>query len=70
MRAMTSRQIHDAIDAALHEVAHALASGEIDHSGRFYSPAKLNEQLETRKISNVRRRLRDHKSPGFTTKSA
>jgi hypothetical protein len=45
MRAMTSRQIHNAISTALSEVARALASGEMDRSGRFYSDSELRERF-------------------------
>jgi hypothetical protein len=45
MRSMTSRQIHQAIRAALGEVSRALASGEMDRSGRYYSDSELRERF-------------------------
>lgn len=45
MRSMTSRQIHQAIRAALGEVSLALASGEMDRSGRYYSDSELKERF-------------------------
>jgi hypothetical protein len=38
---MTSREILDAFDEALAEVARQLASGELDGSGRYYTDEKL-----------------------------
>lgn len=45
MRPMTSRQIHNAIEMALREVPHALASGELDRSGRYYSDTELKKRV-------------------------
>jgi hypothetical protein len=41
---MTSREIHEAIDAALAEVSRRLASGELDGSGRYYTDEELAAQ--------------------------
>jgi hypothetical protein len=38
---MTSRQMLDAVDRALDEVARRLASGELDQSGGYYTDAEL-----------------------------
>jgi hypothetical protein len=50
---MTSRQMLDAIDAALGEVSRRLASGELDHSGRFFTDAELAEQARTGEWGNI-----------------
>lgn len=42
---LSSRQMLNAIDEALAEVSRRLASGELDHSGRYYSDAELRQQV-------------------------
>ncbi len=70
MRTMTSRQIHDAIEAALKDVSQGLASGELDRRGRYYTDSELKERL----AEFVRRRVQcftdSRKSPHRSAKSA
>jgi len=61
MRSMTSREIHNAIREALEEVSRALASGEIDRAGRYYSDSELR-----REIRNPRPRIR-FSAPALST---
>lgn len=49
MASMTSRQIHNAIEIALEEVARALAAGELDRTGRYYSDSELEKRYKTTK---------------------
>ncbi len=70
MRSMTSREIHNAIRVALGEVSRALASGELDRSGRYYSDSELKERFASRAPRQSRRLLRDRKIPSRTPKSA
>ncbi len=46
---LTSRQMLNAIDRALAEVARRLASGELDQSGRYYSDAELRGEIASSK---------------------
>ena len=41
MRALTSEQIHQAMQAALAEVDRQLAAGTLDQSGRFWTDEQL-----------------------------
>lgn len=45
MQGMSSREIHKAIRVAFGEVSRALASGELDRSGRYYSDSELREKF-------------------------
>lgn len=70
MRAMTSEQIHRAIGAAIREVAHGLASGDLDRSGRYYSDSELMRRRGVASITRDRRRSRDHNFHPTRAKSA
>jgi hypothetical protein len=41
MKTLTSKEMLDAMDAALAEVDRKLAAGELDESGRFWSDEEL-----------------------------
>jgi len=41
MKTMTSNEIHQAIRKALDQVSLRLATGKLDHSGRYYSEPEL-----------------------------
>jgi hypothetical protein len=41
MKTLTSKEMLDAMDAALAEVDRKLAAGELDQSGRFWSDEEL-----------------------------
>lgn len=70
MRAMTSREIHRAIRAALGEVSRALASGEMDRSGRYYSDSELRERFGKVFLRGNRRLKKDRRLPRPATKSS
>lgn len=72
MRSMNSREIHHAIRTALSEVPKALASGELDGSGRYYSDSELRERFSDLRARRKRQIKRDHKSkpPRQEAKSA
>ncbi len=70
MRPITSRQIHNAIEAALREVPHALASGELDRSGRYYSDAELKKRFLAMESWQVHGKKPSRTAIGPTRKSA
>jgi len=61
MQSMTSREIHNAIVDALGEVSRALASGQLDRSGRYYSDSDLRERFAELSLRRDRRLMRDSK---------
>jgi hypothetical protein len=44
----TSNELHDLVEQALDEVQRRLATGELDHSGRFYTDAELADHAAIR----------------------
>ena len=70
MRFMTSREIHSAIRVTLGEVSRALASGELDRSGRYYSDSELKERLAHLSRPRNRRPSQDLKPSRRSAKSA
>jgi len=60
---MSSREIHGAIRTALSEVSRALASGELDRSGRYYSDYELKHRFPDLKPKLERRRARGREFP-------
>lgn len=69
MRSMSSREIHFAIRTALGEVSRALASGELDRSGRYYSDLELRRWFDGISRHRNRRRAHDSKAVSGKTKS-
>jgi hypothetical protein len=47
LKNLNSRELHEAIDQALAEVSQRLASGELDHSGRYFTDEELKAGLTT-----------------------
>jgi len=70
MRALTSRQIHDAIESALKEVSQGLASGALDRRGRYYTDSELKERFVDLRQRRGRSLTRSLKSNHRTVKSA